>query len=174
MAVMFTNTPVEFLDLVDQDDNVIGTIDRDEAYRQDIHNFRVVNAFIRNSTGKLFIPRRQAHKRLFPLGLDVSVGGHVSSGESYLDAFKKEALEELNLDIDTLPYQILGVLTPHEHGVHAFMTVYEIKSDLTPNYNPHDFIEHFWLTPADAMRQIRGGDLAKDDLPRLLTQLYKV
>jgi isopentenyldiphosphate isomerase len=162
----------ELLDLVDDTDTIIGVMGRNEVYTHGLHNFRVINVFIKNSANQLFIPRRQSHKRLFPLGLDVSCGGHVTSGETYDEAFRKEVSEELNLNADAENYRILGKLTPHQDGVHAFMTVYEIFSDTTPDYNSHDFIEHFWLTPTEIMERLDQGDLAKDDLARLIKKFY--
>ena len=77
------NHTEEILDLVDDNDNVIGSKPRSEIYTEGLHNFRVVNAFVINSKGKIWVPRRAADKRLFPLSLDMSMGGHVETGESY-------------------------------------------------------------------------------------------
>lgn len=169
---MTANTSFEMLDLVNDQDEIIGSMERNEVYANNLHNFRVINCFIRNAEGKLFIPRRQKHKRLFPLGLDVSAGGHVSSGETYLEAFKKETLEELNLDIETVSYKTLGTLTPHNNNVSAFMTVYEITSNETPSYNQDDFIEHYWLTPKELREKLAKGDYAKEDLIKILEAFY--
>ncbi len=165
------HTP-EMLDLVDVNDQVIGCIERDEAYRQNIKNFRLVDGFIRNSEGKLFIPRRHPEKRLFPLRLDVSVGGHVTSGETYDETFRKEAQEELNIDISHFTYKILGKMSPFTDDVSAFTMVYEIESDETPDYNPNDFIEHFWLTPEELIQRIEGDDLGKGNLPKIVRRFY--
>ena len=59
---------------MDKDDCVIGTMRRSEVYAKKIHDVRVVNAFIINSKGELWIPRRAAHKRNYPLCLDMSMG----------------------------------------------------------------------------------------------------
>ncbi|MFY9463164.1 MAG: hypothetical protein WAP52_03190 [Candidatus Sungiibacteriota bacterium] len=64
----------ELLDLVDAQDRVIGVMRRGEVYAKGIHNIRVVNAFIINTKGELWIPRRTADKRSFPLCLDMRVG----------------------------------------------------------------------------------------------------
>jgi isopentenyl-diphosphate delta-isomerase len=164
--------PEEMLDLVNDQDEVIGVMERNEVYARGLHNFRVINAFVRRSDGALFIPRRQSNKRLFPNALDVSVGGHVSSGETYLEAFRKEACEELNLDIDAVSYRVLGTMNPATDGVSAFMTVYEIFLDDTPQYNTEDFSYHLWLTPFQVFQQLEGGDTSKDDLPKLLKRFY--
>lgn len=73
------NSPVqpqdEYLDLVDPDDKVIGRKKRSEIYAEHNTNFRVVNLFIVNSKGEIWFPRRTEHKRIFPLCLDMSMGG---------------------------------------------------------------------------------------------------
>ena len=52
----------EYLDLVDEKDNVIGKKKRSEVYKLNLSNFRVVNLFIRNKKGQLWIPRRAEYK----------------------------------------------------------------------------------------------------------------
>jgi len=163
----------ELLDLVDEHDQVIGRRSRNEIYREGLNNFRVVNAFLINAAGQFWISRRSAHKRIFPLCLDMSVGGHVASGETYDEAFRRELLEELGLNFDEVDWRILGHLSPHEHGVSAFMQVYEISSNLAPEYNRDDFVEFFWLNPPEILERIQNGDCAKDDLPRLIKRFYQ-
>ncbi len=162
----------EILDVVDKDDNVIGQEYRSKLYKAGSTQFRVINAFVKNNRGQIWIPRRTAHKSLFPLCLDVSVGGHVSSGESYEEAFYREVEEEINLKRGEVNGRLLGHLKPHEAGVSAFMHVYEIQLNETPDYNRDDFVESFWLKPADVLTKIEQGDVAKGDLPKLLQIFY--
>ncbi|MEH1812384.1 MAG: NUDIX domain-containing protein [Nostoc sp.] len=163
----------EILDIVDENDCVIGQNKRSEIYRQRLCNFRVVNAFVINSLGQLWIPRRSAHKSIFPLCLDVSMGGHVETGETYEDALQRELKEELNLELNTLNIRLLGYLTPHQYQVSAFMKVFEIKLDCSPEYNKNDFIESFWLSADDLIKWLYGGESAKSDLLKLVQIFYK-
>jgi isopentenyl-diphosphate delta-isomerase len=162
----------EFLDIVNDNDVVLGKKTRTEIYATGLKNYRVVNAFIKNAEGKLWIPRRGPNKRIFPLSLDFSMGGHVDSGESYEQAFKREVAEELNLDMNTIEYRELGKLSPHESGVSSFMTVYEITYDGPINYNKNDFVEAYWLTPQELRGRIYDGEKVKSDLPILIEAYY--
>lgn len=164
--------PDEYLDLVDSDDAVIGRKLRSDVYAEGLSNFRVVNAFVVNEQGELWIPRRAPDKRIFPSRLDMSVGGHVESGETYDQAFRRETMEELNLDIDTIPWRLLGRVTPREDGVSAFSNVYEIRMDRVPDYNAKDFTEYFWLTPKALLARLVSGDKGKGDLPKLVKRFF--
>ena len=161
----------ELLDIVDADDQVVGQLPRSEVYRQRLL-CRVVNVFLQNAQGQLWIPRRTAHKRTFPLCLDMSMGGHVESGESYEEALARELLEELNIDAQTTNYELLGYLTPHQSGVSAFMKVYRIVTDEAPAYNKADFLEAYWLSPEELLRRLRDGEPAKGDLAPLVGRFY--
>lgn len=167
-----THAPDEYLDLVDENDIVIGREKRSKVYAKNFSNFRVVNGFVKNSRGEMWIPRRAANKRIFPLCLDMSMGGHVMSSETYEDAFKREMQEELNFDVDRSSGLFLGYLTPKKDGVSAYMKVYEVKMDEPPNYNKSDFVEYFWLTPKALFERIASGEKTKGDLPKLVTKFY--
>ncbi|MCC5640032.1 NUDIX domain-containing protein [Nostoc sp. CHAB 5844] len=162
----------EILDIVNEDDQVIGQKKRSEIYSQGLCCFRVVNAFVINSLSQLWIPRRSPKKIIFPLCLDVSMGGHVESGESYEDALQREFKEELNLELNNVDFRLLGYLRPHQHQVSAFMKVYEIKLDDNPNYNKNDFVESFWLYPNDLITWLNNGEPAKSDLIKLVQIFY--
>jgi len=162
----------EFLDLVDENDNVVGKKKRSEIYAENLSNFRVVNAFVVNSKGEIWIPRRPSNKRVFPLCLDMSMGGHVESGETYGDALKRETQEELNIDTDKVVCRLLGHLTPQKDDVSAYMNVYEIKMEEAPDYNKSDFVEYFWLTPKAFFERIANGEKTKSDLPKLVNIFF--
>ncbi len=162
----------EYLDLVDENDNVIGRKLRGEVYEEGLSNFRVINAFVKNSKGELWIPLRGPSKRIYPNALDMSVGGHVESGEDYDFSFARETSEELNIDTSGVPWRMLGKCTPRDHGVSAFMHVYEITTDETPNFNPDDFTEAAWLTPQELRTKLEAGVPAKGDLIKLLNIFF--
>ncbi|MGB8468325.1 MAG: hypothetical protein WCE21_04930 [Candidatus Babeliales bacterium] len=67
----------ELHDIVNEYDEIIGQKPRSNIYIEKFTSFRVINAFIINDKKQLWIPRRTQQKKLFPLCLDASVGGHV-------------------------------------------------------------------------------------------------
>lgn len=162
----------ELLDLVNDRDEVVGTITRRKAQEKGVQNFRVVNAFLRNRRGELWIPRRQASKQTFPLCRDMSVGGHVMSGENYRVAIERELREELNITDDAESIRFLGHLTPQKDGVSSFMNIYEIETDVTPVFNQDDHIDGEWLSTDNLLARILSGEPAKDDLLRLIQKFY--
>ena len=161
----------EMLDIVTPEDIVIGVEKKSVIYEQKLSSFRVINGFVINSAGKIWIPRRHEQKKLFPLHLDASVGGRVAAGESYESAFARETHEELGIDINSVAYKPLCRLTPQTHGTSAFMWVYGIFQNEAPEYNQSDFTEYYWLSPEEFFKKIEHGDKAKSDLPILINAI---
>lgn len=129
----------EILDVVSDNDEVLYQEKRSVIYAKNL-NFRTINAFLINSQNQLWIPRRHPNKKLFPLHLDCSVSGHVSAGEDYDSAFRRETKEEVNIDIDQVKYKKIAYLTPPENGTSSFMWIYLIYRDIEPDYNRDDFV----------------------------------
>ncbi len=161
----------EYLDLVDDKDQVIGTALRSEVYAEQLSNFRTVNGFIVNSRGELWIPRRLSDKRIAPDALDFSIGDHVGSGESYDVAFRRGASEELGIDVEATGFRFLGKLTPDD-GVSSYMQIYEIPLDSDPDYNESDFSESSWVSPDELRTMLENGAPAKSDLIIVLNHIY--
>jgi isopentenyldiphosphate isomerase len=158
----------ELLDIVDENDLVVGKTTRSKIYKQGLQNHRVINAFLQNSKGQIWVNRRSKNVSMFPGGLDLSVGGHVKSGESYEQALKREVKEELNIDLNEVRYCLLDYLSPYRDGVSAFTKLYMIESDQNPKINRHEFADGYWITPEILFEQIKAGMPAKSDLPKLL------
>ncbi|HUY53119.1 MAG TPA: NUDIX domain-containing protein [Candidatus Dormibacteraeota bacterium] len=155
----------ELLDLVDSNDKVIGTILRSETEKLTENKLGFIRAsdmFIQNDDGKLWIPKRTANKKIAPNGLDYSMGGHVASGETYIESALREIQEELNLTLfenDLIFVKKFGpTVSPY------FRNLYIYKSNNAPDYNPEDFVSASWLTPREVIEKIDAGVLAKSTL----------
>jgi isopentenyldiphosphate isomerase len=161
------NDEDELLDLVDTNEQVVGTISHADAF--DWSNLRgnylrSVNAFIINSQGEVWIPKRTAHKKIAPNGLDYSVGEHTQAGESDIAAIVRGFAEELNMQVDANDLVYVGTTKPTPEGIPYFRANYLSHSETTPDYNPDDFVSAEWLKPADLLHQIETGVSAKETL----------
>lgn len=169
------SSEIEMLDVVDDADQVIGTISFDDYYARTDKpgNIRSVELFIVNSQGELWIPRRTAAKKIAPNGLDYSMGGHVSAGETYMEACRREAREELNLDLPASQLQFIAHFGPDE-GLSYFRELYVVHRDETPVYNRDDFVSAEWLPPEVLLERLQSGEAAKLSLLPTLEKYLEV
>ncbi|MBL7206466.1 MAG: NUDIX domain-containing protein [Candidatus Aenigmarchaeota archaeon] len=90
---------MELLDIVDENDKVIG-----KASRKEIHNsqqwHRGVHVILLNSRDEILIQHRSMKKDKYPGKFDLSLSGHVNSGDGYLKTVKRELLEELGIKLE--------------------------------------------------------------------------
>lgn len=90
----------EILDIVDENDNVVGQVEREEARRLKLNTRRIFILFY-NSAGDVFLQRRSMQKKTSPGLLTTTVGGHVESGATYDETMIKEAYEESGIALDS-------------------------------------------------------------------------
>ncbi|MBV1850861.1 NUDIX hydrolase [Catellatospora tritici] len=106
----------EILDIVDEHDQVVGQARRADAYaRRLIH--RCVFILATDADGRIFVHRRTAQKLVFPSCYDMFVGGVVGAGESYDEAARREAGEELGVvDLPRPEYLFKFLYETSEHA----------------------------------------------------------
>ena len=164
----------ELLDLVNAQDEVIGTILRSQAYAEKrLYQLRAVWLVIKNEDGKFWIPKRSATKKNSPNYLDGSTVGHVSSGETYEQSMIREVAEELQFDISAMPYRLVGKLTPAIGSV-SFVEVFElcVPNDFVINYNQQDFSEFFWLSAQEIVNLYQQGQKMRTTLVSIMKNFY--
>ena len=92
----------EIFDIVDEKGKVIGTAARSQVHGNPTLIHRSIHILVFNSEGQLFLQKRAENKDIQPGKWDTSVGGHVDSGEDVLTAARREAREELGIELDSL------------------------------------------------------------------------
>ncbi len=116
----------EFFDVVDMNDKVVGRRPGSECVRLGILH-RAIAIFLYDRRGLVYIQRRADRMEWYPDYWTVSVMGHVSSGETYEQAARREAREELGLDLEVA--QVTKVETPEwRYGnkiEHEYLAVFE-------------------------------------------------
>lgn len=94
---MTTDNQNEVFDIVDTNDCVIGHDTRGRVHADKSLIHRSVYIAVFNSKGELFMQQRSSTKDKDPLFWDISVGGHVLSGDSYKKTAERELNEELGI-----------------------------------------------------------------------------
>ena len=161
---------IEYLDLVEENDRVIGKEDRNVIYVKGLRNYRVVNVFVFNPDGEILLPKRDSTRRIFPNCYDFSCGEHVESGETYEQAAIRGLKEELNLsDVKLIP---VGKLTP-QNGVSSFMKIYKViyAGRILPN--KHEGIKSIDFYSLDTIKNMISINpkMFKDDIPKVIKLL---
>ena len=126
---MSSHTQFEVIDVVDENDMIIGSIERTPAWNASRHTLhRFIDIFVKTSDGRFVIQQRAAHKKK-PLVFNSPVGGLVTQGLTYEQAAQKELLEELGLHE---PVQYVGSFKdyhPETGKLAAFAQLFEVTSD---------------------------------------------
>lgn len=167
----------ELLDLFDKDEKVVGVVQRAEYYKnpEKYKNLylRSAEMFIRNDRGQLWIPRRNIYKKVAPGGLDYSCGGHVGTGEDYIEGLIREAEEELRMIFNPADVQLLHIFTPNAENP-WFRGVFVYESNIAPEYNKDDFSEYYWMDSTELLQKLETGEPAKSSMLETVRALLSV
>ena len=152
----------EVLDIVDEDDRVIGRAPRGEVYAKRLRH-RCVFVLARDPQGRVFVHRRTAGKLVFPSRYDMFVGGVVGTGEGYDEAALREAEEELGVSGLPQPRPVLSFLyqTP-EHS--WWSRVYEVECPTAVRPQPEEVAWHAFLSDEELELRLPEWDWVPDGL----------
>ena len=84
----------EMLDIIDENNNVIGRETRERCFNEGLLH-RAIHILILNSKGQVLLQKRSMKKKTFPGFWTSSVSGHVESGKSYEEGAIREMKEEI-------------------------------------------------------------------------------
>ncbi len=128
---------MEFLDVVNNDDKVIGRAPRSQVYAN-LLTHRIAHVILFNKTGKMCLQMR-GNVSFCPFHWDFTASGHVRSGETYEEAAFRELDEEVGVKTKIkFEYKDLYTYTGNErNGLKKFLAtfsgVYEGKFKLDKN-----------------------------------------
>ena len=152
----------ELLDIVDEDDRVVGQARRARAYAERLRH-RCVFVLARDPVGRIFVHRRTAGKLVFPSRHDMFVGGVVAAGESYDDAALREAGEELGVAGLPRPRPLFGFL--YDTPEHTWWSrVYEVECAEPVRPQPEEVAWHAFLTDEELERRLPEWEWVPDGL----------
>lgn len=162
---------MEYLDIVDSQNKVIGKAPRADIYQYKLPH-RIVHVLVFNEKRELLLQRRSKQAGYRPLHWGTSAGGHVQSGEDYKQAAQREYLEELGARTEVKPVGTFFYGDPLEEnkGLSRFITVFYTLHNgpfLLEQKELHD--AHF-LSLEEIKRKVKGGE---PFTPQLLYVLHK-
>ena len=125
---------MEIIDIVDEQGNILYPMSKQKAHEKGALH-KCVIAELKDKQGRYILIKPYSHKQ--DAGQYVSpVGGHITSGESEIEALKREVREEIGIN-DIKHYKRIGqgifdrhILGRHEN--HMFV-LYEVESDESLN-----------------------------------------
>lgn len=88
----------ELVDVVDEEGRTVGVVSRREMRARRLPH-RSAYVLVFNRAGHLFIHLRVPTKDVYPGHWDVAVGGVLAAGEDFDDGARREAAEELGVDV---------------------------------------------------------------------------
>ena len=161
----------ELLDVVNDNDEVIGVRSRGEIHAEGLMH-RAVHILLFNSQGKLFLQKRSLSKDEQPGKWDSSAAGHVDSGEAYLDCACREINEELGVDVDRPP-QALFTLPATLRTVNELCIVYRYCFDGPLVLQADEIDDGQWIDPTTMDRRVADEDLLLTEAICLIWNRYR-
>ena len=136
----------ELFDIVDREDNVIGTTDKKTAHELgQLH--RVAAVYVFNKKGELYVQKHRSDGRF-----DHSVGGHVSRGETYAIGAAREAEEELGITQPLTEIAASVYADEWPHMQHMF-GIYECIADDEWEFTPNEEVNIIFPMSVIAIRE---------------------
>ncbi|HNV97539.1 MAG TPA: NUDIX domain-containing protein [bacterium] len=116
----------EILDIVNEKDEVVG-----RNTRENVHKFKLLHReaymWIFNDVGEVVLQKRSDTKEQYPGLWFYSLGGHVSSGENYIESVTREAYEEIGIEVFENNLIFLDKVFIENDGNNHFETIYAYK-----------------------------------------------
>lgn len=157
----------DLVDVVDLDDNVVGTTTRAEMRRAGTRH-RATYVVVRTSDGGVVVHRRADWKDVSPGWWDLCFGGVVDAGEAWDDAAVRELAEEAGIDGDL---RRLGTDRFDAPGAAINCGIYEVVHD-GPYPCPDGEVVEVRVIPAAGIAEfVEGHDVCPDSVAVVLPHL---
>ncbi len=143
---MSADPGAELVDVLDDTGRPVATVTRREMRTRRLPH-AATYALVLNRRGELFVHLRSPTKDVYPGHWDVAVGGVLAAGESFEQGARREAREELGVDLQ--PEPLFPLRWADEHTVVHGM-VYRARHDGPFRLQPGEIVRGEFL-PLDAV-----------------------
>lgn len=146
----------ELVNIVDDNNNILAIISKTEAHAKGLLHQTVISELI-DSQGNWILVKQNAHKQDADQYVS-PVGGHVTAGETWEEALKREAKEEIGVEANS--YKYIGKFIYNRETLgrkeNHYFIVYEIYSDEIPKLNDES-VEFQKFTPEELRNKIKSN-----------------
>ena len=160
---------MEFLDIVDEHDKVIGKASKQDVYEKKLMH-RIVHILLFNDRNELALQLQSRAKKFCPLHWVSSAAGHVQAGESWAEA----ALRELEEEIGTHPSIEFVRKDVYDIGNGLKKIIGTFRADYNGPFtvNPIEVEKVEFFTLEQIRQMIRSGEKFHPELLFLLKKQY--
>lgn len=160
---------MEFLDVVNMDDEVVGRAVKNVVYENSLKH-RIVHVLIFNDKGEMALQQRSEHVSFCPLHWSTAVGGHVQTGESYEEGALREYEEELGVKSEL---ELFGKDFYQAEGSPAkFLTTFKAIFNGPFNPDPREVVNVAFFSLTDLKRMIDAGEKFHPELLFILNKYF--
>lgn len=140
----------ETFDIVNENDEVIGTATREECHNNPNIIHRVVHFTLFDKENSSVLFTKRSLKKKFDAGKSVFLGEHVLTGETYEDAVIRGVKEELGIDLKEVKYFCTTSFEqPDQTEIAKFYLVYWDHRKMKFDF---DEVEDIWWVKAKNLR----------------------
>ena len=163
---------MEYLDIVNDANEVVGQTSRIDAYANR-YSLRIVHVLVENSQGKILFQQVNKNKPPYPLHWSTSCGGHVMAGESYEQAAYREFKEELGIQLAS-PEFISDLVFIASTGQKKFLRIFRTKHNGSFTPDPHEVERLAFFFPSEIQVMLSDQQKFAPELEFILRELILV
>lgn len=161
---------MEFLDIIDENDNVIGAASKAEVYEKRLMH-RIVHVFVLNNKNKMALQLQGKNKKFCPLHWVTAAAGHVQSGESWEEAAAREMKEEIGIEGNLL-HSYKDVYHDPSRNFKKIISSFAMNYDGSFKLNPYEVADVKFFTIEEIKDMIANGEKFHPELLFLLKKHF--
>ena len=174
--MMQVEKPGEYIVLLDEQLHEIGTAPKLASHHLHTPLHKAFSCYIFDDQGRFLVTQRAKSKKVWPGVWTNSVCGHPTPGESFEDAIKRRAADELGMTVRNITSLLpdYRYTTPPYNGIieNEICPVYAAKLDTTSKINPEEVEACMWMAWNDYIADIDANPdkysyWAKDQIKQL-------
>ncbi|MBU0612425.1 NUDIX domain-containing protein [Patescibacteria group bacterium] len=152
---------MEYLDVVNDKDKVVGEVSRKELYKK-LLTHRIVHVLIFNEKGELALQMRSDKMSYCPQHWPTSAGGHVQKGESYSQAARRELMEECGIDTE-IEFMFKDKYI-HKDSITKFLSIFKTLYDRSLSMKNEEVEKQEFFSISEIKDMITRGEKMHPEL----------